>query len=131
MTAFLQTVAGIFITVVLGLALGKQGKDITLLLCVCAGCMVLVVAAKYLEPVIELIKRLQELSSLDPAFLSVILKAVGIGLVAEIASMICADSGNGALGKAVHILASAVVLWLSVPLMNALIDLIQKIVGEV
>ena len=74
MTAFLQTVAGIFITVVLGLALGKQGKDITLLLCVCAGCMVLVVAAKYLEPVIELIKRLQELSSLDPEFLSVILK---------------------------------------------------------
>lgn len=131
MTAFLQTVAGIFVAVILGLALSKQGKDITLLLCICACCMVLTVAGMYLEPVMELITRLQELSGLDTGFLSVLMKAVGIGLIAEVASLICADSGNGALGKTVQILASAAVLWLSVPLINALMDLIQKIVGEV
>ncbi len=131
MTAFLQTVAGIFVAVVLGLALSKQGKDITLLLCICGCCMVLSVAVMYLEPVMALIDRLQELSGLDSDFLSVVMKAVGIGLVAEVASLICADSGNSALGKTVQILASAAIMWLSVPLLNALMDLIQKIIGEV
>lgn len=131
MTAFLQTVAGIIIAVILGLALSKQGKDITLLLMICGCCMVLAVAAMYLEPVMDLVGRLQELSGLDTNYLSVVMKAVGIGLIAEVASLLCADSGNAAMGKAVHILASAAVLWLSVPLVNALMDLIQKIVGEV
>lgn len=131
MTAFLQTVAGIIIAVILGLALSKQGKDITLLLMICGCCMVLAVAAMYLEPVMDLVSRLQELSGLDTNYLSVVMKAVGIGLIAEVASLLCADSGNAAMGKAVHILASAAVLWLSVPLVNALMDLIQKIVGEV
>lgn len=131
MTAFLQTVAGIFVVVILGLALSKQGKDITLLLCTCGCCMVLAVAVMYLEPVMALIDRLQELSGLNSNFLSVVMKAVGVGLVAEVASLICADSGNSALGKTVQILASAAILWLSVPLLNALMDLIQKIIGEV
>lgn len=131
MTPFLQAVAGVFIAVILGLALSKQGKDITLLLCVCGCCMVLIVAGRYLEPVMELIGRLQKLSGLDVGLLSVVLKAVGIGLIAEVASLICGDSGNAALGKGLQILASAVVLWLSVPLINMLMDMIQKIVGVV
>lgn len=131
MTGFLQTVAGILISIVLGLALSKQGKDITLLLSVCACCMVIASAVAYLDPVMELIRRLQDLSGLDTGYLSVVLKAVGIGMIAEMAALICADSGNGALGKAVQILASATVIWLSVPLINGLMDVIQKIVGEI
>jgi len=131
MSAFIQSVGLVMIAVVLGLALSKQGKDITLLLGLGACCMVLAVAGTYLQPVMDLVHRLQELSGLDTELLSVLIKSVGIGLIAEIASLICTDSGNGALGKTVHILASAAVLWLSVPLFRSLIELIQKIVGEI
>ena len=130
MTGFFQTIAGILVAVILGLAVSKQGRDITLLLGICACCMVLWVAIGYLEPVIVLVSRLHRLSDMDGSLLSVVIKAVGISLVAEIAALICGDSGNAALGKAVQILASAAVLWLSVPLINSLMDLLQKIVGE-
>jgi hypothetical protein len=44
--------------------------------------------------------------------------------------MVCADAGNASLGKVLQILASAVILWLSLPVFTALIELIQKILGE-
>ena len=92
--------------------------------------MVLAAAAYYLEPVVELIHRLQELSGMNMEFLSVLLKSVGIGLLSEIAAMVCADAGETALGKAIGILATGAILWLSLPIMVALLDLVQKIVGE-
>lgn len=131
MAGFLQVVAAVLVAVVLGLSLSKQGKDIPLLLGIAVCCMALAAAVSYLEPVVDFIRSLQALGGLDSDMMSIMLKAVGIGLIAEVAGLICADSGNGALGKTVQIVASAAVLWLSVPLMTALMELIQKIVGEV
>ncbi len=131
MAAFFQVAAGVLLTVILGIVVGKQSKDMTVLITVAACCMVLTVAAIYLQPVMEFVRKLQEVGKLDEDILQILLKAVGIGLIAELANLICADSGNAALGKAIQILATAVVLWLSLPLMNSLIDLVQKIMGEV
>lgn len=131
MAAFFQVAAGVLLTVILGIVVGKQNKDMTILITVAACCMVLTVAAIYLQPVMDFIRKLQEVGKLDEDILQILLKAVGIGLIAELANLICADSGNAALGKAIQILATAVVLWLSLPLMNSLIDLVQKIMGEV
>ena len=102
-----------------------------MLLGIAVCCMVLAAAVNYLKPVMDLISKLESIGQLDNEWISVMLKAAGIGLIAELASLICADSGNNALGKTIQILACAAVLWLSVPLMTALIDLIQKILGEI
>ena len=58
------------------------------------------------------------------------LKAVGIGVISEIAVLICQDSGNAALGKGLQLLATIVVLWLALPLMQGLLELVQKILGD-
>lgn len=131
MGGYFQIVAGILVAVVLGLVLSKQGKDTALLLSIAVCCMVLVTAVTYLQPVMDFIKKLQNIGSLDNQWITVMVKAAGIGLIAELASLICADSGNTALGKTVQILAASAVLWLSIPLMSALIELIQKILGEI
>ncbi len=131
MGTYFQIIAGALIAVVLGLTVGKLGKELAILLGIAVCCMVLIAAVNYLNPVMELISRLQSVGDLDSQWVAIMLKAAGIGLISELASLICADSGNAALGKAIHILACAAVLWLSIPLMNALISLIQKLLGEV
>ena len=130
MEGFLQAAAGVLLAVILGLVLAKQGKDWALVLTAAVCCMVLAVGAGYLQPVLDFLRELQNLSGLDPQLLTVVLKAVGIGLVAEIASLICQDAGNAALGKGIQILASMAVLWLSLPLMRSLLELVQTILGE-
>lgn len=131
MDLFFKAAGGVLVTAILTITLQKQGKDISIVLTIGACCMVVTAAMGFFEPVIAFFRQLQTLGQLDPEMLGILLKAVGISLTAEVASMICADSGNAALGKSLQILAAAVVLWISIPLLNSLLSLLQKILGEV
>lgn len=131
MDIFIKSVSGIFVAVILGQSLSKQGKDMALLLTMGVCAMVLVAALRYFQPVVDFFHKLQSLGKLNGEMLSVLLKAVGIGILAEISGMICSDSGNAALGKAIHVLASGVILCLSVPIMTELITLIEEILVSV
>ncbi len=131
MDRFVQTLAGVLVAVLIGIAVSKQGKDITLGLSVAVCCMVLAVMISYLEPVVDFIRELQTMGSLDGDMVQILLKAVGISILAEIAALVCADSGNGALGKSIQLLAVGAVLWLSLPLLRALLEMVQKMMGEI
>ena len=131
MEIFVKATAGILISAVLCLSLAKQGKDIALLLSVAVCCMVIGAAITYFSPVIEFIERLQMIGNLNEGMLKILLKAVGIGLIAEMTTLICSDANNAALGKALQILATAAILWLSIPLLTQLMDLLEKILGAI
>ena len=130
MDMFLKAVAAALITVVIGLVLEKQGKDMRLLLTLAACSMIGVVTFAYFEPVISFVRRLTEMTKLNADLLAVILKSVGIGILGELAGLICSDAGNAALSKTIQMLTTAVILWLSIPLFESLLDLVQAILGE-
>lgn len=131
MDIFLKSAACVLVTLVLYLVLSKQSKDFSLLLTV-AVCVLLAVAAiSYLEPVIDFFKKLLLMGQLNTDFFSILLKAVGIGLLAEVSGLICADAGNSALGKTLGIMAAAVILWMSVPLFTSLLDLVEEVLVAV
>lgn len=129
MEGFFQAAAGILAAVVVWIVLSRQSKEYALLLSICACCLALAVTVQFLEPVLELVEQLRTLGDLQPEWLGVMLKAVGIGLVVEIGGLVCSDAGNGAMAKTLQALGTAAVLWLSVPLMNSLIELLQQILG--
>lgn len=131
MDRFLQAAAGIMAAVIMWIILSKQGKEYALLLSLGACCLVLLVMFRFLEPVLDLLKQLQVLGNLQPEWLSVMLKAVGIGLLVEMGALICSDAGNAALGKTLQILGAVAVLWLSIPLMKSLMELLQQILGGI
>ena len=131
MGAVLKVISGAVIAVILGLMLRQQGKDIALLLSMTVCCMVVAVGIFYLTPVVDFVHQLYANTGTDPDFLRIMLKSVGVGLVAEVASLICTDAGNAALGKTIQILATAVILWLALPLMNALLELVRKMLEDV
>ena len=121
--------AWVLLAVVLGLSLGKQ-KDIGVLLTMAVCCMVAMIAISYLEPVLDFLRELETLGDLQGDMLGILLKAVGIGLVSEIAGLVCTDAGNGSLGKALQMLGSAVILYLSLPIFTAMLELIREILRE-
>lgn len=131
MDQFVLIAAGVLLTALLIVLLNKQGKDMGMLLTVAVCCMVLTAVVTYLEPVMDFVRELEAIGTLDSSMVRILLKTVGISLVAEIAALICADCGNSALGKAVQILAVAAVLWLSLPLLRSLLVMIQKMLGDV
>ncbi len=127
MEKFFQAVALVLLTVVLTLALQKQGKETALLLSVLACCMLGVAAVGFLRPVIAFLQKLQSMGSLDGAMLQTLLKIVGIAVTTEVAGLICADAGNASLGKMLGFLGACVILWLSLPMLTALLELVEEI----
>ena len=131
MDTVLRTIAGVMLALILGITLSKQGKDMTVVLTVAVCCMVVTVAISFLDPVVDFFSLLRSVGDLDSDIMGIILKCTGISLIAEIAGLICSDSGCGAMGKAIKILAVAAVLWLSLPLMTSLVEMLQSVMGEV
>ncbi len=130
MEPFWKAVALVLIACVLALTLKNQDKEYALLLSIAACLMVTAITITYLKPVFAFLKELETLGDLRGDMLAILIKALGVGLASEIASMICTDAGNASLTKAIQLLGGAVILYLSVPLFSALMDLIHKIVGE-
>lgn len=131
MELFWKGTAGVLLTVVLALSLTKEGKVIRLLLTLAVSCMVAAAAVGFLEPVVSFLRQLRSVGGLDEQMVQILFKAAGIGLVGEIASLICVDSGMTSLGKALQLLSAAVILWLSLPLLQRFLELVQDVLGEV
>ena len=131
MALFWKGAAGLFVVAVLVITVGRQEKDIALLLVMAACVMVVTAGLSLLEPVVDLLHRLEELGNLQSGVLSILLKITGIGLVTQTGGMILSDSGNTSLARGLQLLGTSVILYLSVPVFETLIDLIQHVLGEI
>lgn len=127
MDKFYAATALVLLTVVLVLAIRKQNGEIALLLGLCGCCVALAVAVGFLNPILNFLRRLQQVASLDGDMLQILLKVTGVAFTAEIASTVCSDAGNAALGKSLQMLSSVVILYLSLPMMEALLELVERI----
>lgn len=127
MDLYVKAIAGVLIALMLCLALGSKGKEITVLLALAVCVMAIAAGFSYLSSVLDFFAQLQNLIGLDNHLLNILLKAVGVGLMGEIAGLICADGGQATLGRAVQILTSAVILWISLPLYTEILTLIQEL----
>lgn len=131
MELFWKGTVAALIAAILALTLSKQEKDISLLLTLTGCTLVLLLVLEFLEPVIGFLRELQELGDLNADMLVVLLKVVGIGLISEMSALICTDAGNASLGKTVQILGTAAILWLSVPVLKMLLDMVKSILGGI
>lgn len=131
MDTVLKAVSGILIAVVLSQILSKQGKDLSLLLVITVCCMVITAAAAFLDPVMDFFQKLRTFGNLNTQMMQILIKSVGIGLITEITILICNDMGNSALGKSLQILATAAVLWISLPLFEELLTLLESVLEAV
>jgi stage III sporulation protein AD len=117
------------VAVVLILALRRQSAEIALLLSVLTCCMLLFAGLQLLQPVLAFLRRLQTVGELDSQMTAIVLKSVGLALLGEITGLVCKDSGNEALGKTMGIVCTSAVLYLSLPLFDALLSMIEGVLG--
>ena len=129
MDDFWKTTALVLLTVILSLSLDKTERDISAVMGIVALCIAACTAVTILEPVLNYLVELQSLVHLPDDLISILMKAVGIALVAELSASICADAGNASLGKMLQILGGAAVLTLSVPMFRTLMTIIREMIG--
>lgn len=131
MGIFLKACGAALVTTILVLVVGKSNRDLALVLSVMACCMIALAALEYIRPVLDFLSEIEDLGGLDHNMVRILLKVAGIGLITEICSLVCNDSGNTSLGKVTKLLGSSAMLWLSLPLYTMLIELLQRILGSI
>lgn len=131
MAEYIRWAALVLIGLILSLVVGKQAREMSLLLTLAVCVLVSLGALEFLEPVAELMAELRRLGGLDSEAVSILLKATGIGVLSELAVTLCADAGESALGKVLQILSGAVILWLSLPLFRQILTLIEEVLAGI
>ena len=131
MSIFLKATAGLLTALIFWIVLSKQSRDYSVLLTLAVCAMVVTISLGLLQPIIQFLQKLQSMVDLDNDLLSIVLKIVGIGLITELSTLICKDVGNESMGKALQILSTATVLWLSIPVFEKLLSLLDKILGTI
>lgn len=127
MEKFYTLTAMSLITVVLVLTIRKQNGELAMVLGLCGCVLVLGGMAQFLIPIMSLVQKIQNVASLDGQMLGIMLKITAVSVIAQIASLICCDAGNGALGKSLQMLSAAVILWLALPMLEALLAMAERI----
>ena len=130
MTLFLQVSGAVLLAIIIVLALRNNAKDVASILSIAVCAMVALAAMHYLEPVLGFLRILESMGGLKRDMTKILLKSTGIGILSELASLICKDAGNESIGKSMQILGTSVILYLSIPMFSALIELLQRILGE-
>ena len=127
MENYYSTTALILLSVILVLVLRKQSAEIAILLSLLVCCLAMMVALGFIAPIIRFMRKLQQISNLDIEMLQVLIKITSVSFTGEIASTVCTDSGNAALGNVMQMVSTVVILYLSLPMMEALLALVERI----
>ena len=131
MISFYKAALCVLVAVILCLVLNRQGKEFTMLLSILVCSMVFLIMAGYLQPILSFSTRLRALGQVNSETFQILLKCTGIGLLGELVAVICQDSGNNSLSKSLNLLSTSVIIWLALPLFEQLLNLVEKILGEI
>lgn len=130
MDMFFKICGGVLTVCVMCLLIEKKEKDLAMLLTLVTCCCVGLCVIRFLEPVMQFVRQLEQISAVDTQAIQIVFKVVGIGVLAEISCLICQDAGKSALGKLLQIAATTLILWLALPLFTRLLELVTGILNE-
>lgn len=130
MEHYLKATAIVLVAVILILSLNHTHRVFATVLSLTVCAMIAVMAIGYLQPILAFCQKLNNLGGLPVDMLRVLIKVMGIAITAEVAVTICDDAGNKSLGKTLQLLSSAMIIYLSLPLLTTLLEIIEEILAN-
>lgn len=104
--------------------LRKHSPEQALLLTLAILTVVMVRCLALASPLLEEIRTLFQRAGVEPAHLSVLLRATAAALITRLCADLCRDGGSQALASAVEIAGAAASLAISLPLLRAVVGLL-------
>lgn len=129
MELFLQAAAIAVITVVLTSLLKKTNRELALLLTLAACILIGLFFMRLAEPIVDFLSKLRNLAGLDKTLMTPMLKTIGIGFLTQISATVCADAGENAIAKLVEICGGVLALYVALPLLEAVLDMVKQMSG--
>lgn len=127
MNVFALTGAGIA-AAVLSAVLRQYNREYGLYISLAACALILGAVLSAVSPLLALIESLREAAEIDSAYISVLLKALAVCCMTQLASDCCRDGGEAAIASKIDFAGRIAVLLISVPLFERLLGLIKDLI---
>ena len=128
MEIVIRAAAAAVVGSILALLLRKYTPELSLSVAIVTGTVVVWIGASVCAKVTETLRSLAELGGVTAVYLTPVMKCVGIALVTQLASQICRDAQQGSAASAVELCGTVCALYVSLPLVDALLALVGKLV---
>lgn len=129
MEHFVHALIVAVIGVILGSVVKKTHKELALLLSIACCVLIGIFLIRLFDPLLDFFAKLRNMAGVDKELLSPVLKAVGIGLLSQITSKICADAGESAVASLVELCGSILALYVALPLLEAVLEMVEGMSG--
>lgn len=106
----------------------KQTPEIGIVLVLAGGTVIFALAMTSLESVVSFLDELADTAGLSPAVLAPVFKVAGIAIIAKIAAEVCRDAKEGGLAAFVETAASALALWVTLPLLRTVLATVSGLI---
>ncbi len=112
--------------VLLAVQLKSVKSEYGIYLVMAAGIFIFLYGLSRMKIVLETLEMIRSCIQVDSAYLSTLIKMIGIAYVAEFTSGICKDAGYGAVGNQIELFGKLSILSVSMPVFAALIETMQS-----
>lgn len=116
-----------FIAVIIIVILKQYRPEFAIYASIIAGVLILTLASGTLSGIIDMINSISSKTNINSEFLVILIKITGIAILTEFAVSICKDSGESAIASKVDIGGKIIIISMSIPIINALMDTVVKI----
>ena len=121
-------IIGIALVALIIIVLLKQYKpEYTIYISLLAGSLIILLVMDKLTGIINLLQSLANKTSINSAFLSLLIKITGIAFLSEFAVSICKDSGEAAIANKIEIGTKIIIISMSIPIITSLLEIILKL----
>ena len=104
------------------LALKKYAPEISAVIAVAAGCVILLSVLSQISPLTEQINSFMSGAGLDGSYSAVLIKTMGICFISQFTADTCRDAGQSSLASKVELAARIAVTVLSLPMLQRVLE---------
>ena len=115
------------LTCVASLIVKQVKPDFANLVSLAGGVVILLLLINYILNILDVFRDLIDKANLSPTLFSSILKIIGIGYLTEFTANLCQDTGNSSLASKVGLAGKIIILFLALPIITNLLDVIMGI----
>lgn len=114
--------------VLFGALIKKSNREYAILAALGAAAVILLAVLAQLDPLLDRLESLSSAGVFAGGYLEIMLKAVGIALVGQLAAHVCRDAGESALAYAVELAAKGAILAAALPLLLKVFEYLEEVV---
>lgn len=112
----------------LALIVKEQKPNFAFLLIVFVGCSIFLFLIDQIYAVIHMLEMIAINAKINIIYVETILKIIGIAYIAEFASQITKDAGQGAIASKIELAGKILILAMAIPILTVLIETIIQLI---